>query len=56
MLGGAKVDVVAVIKTWLEESRQDRARKRFFKVKGGDGFKYTIYYDEVRTEWFLRGE
>jgi len=38
---------------WTEESLQDRGRRRFFKVRGGDGFTYTLYYDEGRSEWFL---
>jgi len=51
-----KVDVVSLMETWTEEPLQDRGRRRFFRVRGGDGFTYTLYYDEVRSEWFLAGE
>jgi hypothetical protein len=50
------VDVVSVIRSWMEEPLVDKTRKRFFKVKGDDGFIYTLYYDEVKSEWFLAGE
>ncbi len=54
MLGNVRVDVVSIIKVWIEEPQKDGARKRFFKVNGSDGFTYTIYYDEVLSEWFLK--
>ncbi|MFI5294041.1 MAG: hypothetical protein ACHQ0Y_03350 [Thermodesulfovibrionales bacterium] len=56
MLGDVKVDVVSVIRSWIEESLQDKGRRRFFKVRGGDGVTYTLYLDEVQAEWFLAGE
>ncbi len=56
MLGDVKVNVVSVIRPWVEESLQDKGRRRFFKVRGGDGFAYTLYFDEVQAEWFLAGK
>ncbi len=56
MLGDIKVDVVSVIRSWIEESPGDEARKRFFKVKGSDGFIYSLYSDETKKEWFLEGQ
>ena len=38
---------------WIEESLEDKVRKRFFKVKGIDGYEYKIYYDEEIKGWFL---
>lgn len=56
MLGDVKVDVVSVIRSWVEESLDDKRRKRFFKVEGSDGFIHTLYYDEAHAEWFLTGK
>lgn len=56
MLGDVKVNVVSVIRPWVEESLQDKGRKRFFRVKGDDGFIYTLYYDEMKSRWYLVGE
>jgi hypothetical protein len=50
-----KVEVATIIRSWIEEPLQARERKRFFKVRGGDGFTYTLYYDEMLSEWFLAG-
>jgi hypothetical protein len=56
LLGDVRVDVVSIIRSWTEESVHERGRRRFFKVKGSDGFIYTLYYDEMKSEWFLAGE
>jgi hypothetical protein len=53
MLGDEKIEVTAITKEWIEESAADRTRKRFFKVRGDDGFTYTLYYDEGVSAWFL---
>jgi len=50
---GKKIEVSEIIRMWIEEGIKDRVRKRFFKVKGIDGFEYEIYYDEKVKEWFL---
>ena len=56
LLEEVKVNIVSVIRAWVEESLDDKRRKRFFKVKGSDGFIYTLYYDEAHAEWFLAGK
>jgi hypothetical protein len=48
--------VIAILGRWIEESHNDRAIKRFFKVKGSDGETHKIYYDEKDREWFYRVE
>ncbi len=55
MVGGVRVEVVSVMRSWIEEELEDRGRKRFFKIRGNDGFLYTLYYDEKKLEWFLQG-
>jgi hypothetical protein len=51
-----RIEVVAILNMWIEEGIEDRARKRFFKVKGTDGKTHKIYYDEKEMEWFYRVE
>ena len=55
-LDEVKVEIASIIRSWVEEPMQGRGRRRFFKVRGGDGFTYTLYYDEARSEWFLARE
>jgi hypothetical protein len=49
-----KIEVLEILSQWVEEGVEDRARRRFFKVKGSDGDAHTIYYDEKVMEWFHR--
>jgi hypothetical protein len=54
ILQNKKVEVLEILSQWVEEGVEDRARRRFFKVKGSDGHAHTIYYDEKVMEWFHR--
>lgn len=56
LLHDEKIDVVAIVKMWIEEGFEDRVEKRFFKVKGSDGKTHKIYYDERAMEWFYMSE
>jgi hypothetical protein len=47
-----KIEVKDILNRWVEEGAGDRERKRFFRVKGTDGFEYKIYYSEGSMEWF----
>jgi len=51
-----KIEVLEILKIWTEEGVKDRRRKRIFKVKGSDGFIYTVHYDEKFMEWFCKVE
>lgn len=53
VLNGERIEVDAILSTWLEEDILNRLRKRFFDIKGSDGCRYKIYYDEKTKEWFL---
>jgi hypothetical protein len=49
-----KIEVKEIISSWREGSVDPKVYiKRYFKVKGNDGYEYTIYYDEGIKEWFL---
>ncbi len=47
-----KIEVIEILKQWVEERSHDRSRRRFYKIKGSDGALYTIYYDQKSMEWF----
>jgi hypothetical protein len=46
-----RIEVIEILKQWIEERSEDRSRKRFFKIKGSDGDTHKIYYDEKIMEW-----
>jgi hypothetical protein len=48
-----EIEIVEILNMWIEENINNRTRKRVFKVKGIDGYRYNIYYDEKLKEWFL---
>lgn len=53
VLDDNKIEVIEILKMWIEEGREDRERKRFFKIKGSDRNIYTLCYDEKLMNWFL---
>jgi hypothetical protein len=52
LLHGKRIEVIEILNQWIEEGLETRARKRFFQVRGSDGFLYRIYYNEKTMEWF----
>jgi len=52
LLHGERIEVFEILRQWIEEKSGDRARKRFYQVKGSDGNLYMIYSDEKSMEWF----
>jgi len=53
MLFDEEITVEEILKRWIEEDFTDKSRKRFFIVKGSDGYTYKLYYDEKKRNWFL---
>jgi len=51
-----EIKVLEILSMWTEEGLLDRTRRRFFKIKGSDGHRYKIYYDEKAKEWYLSKE
>ena len=47
-----RIEVIEILKQWIEERFDNRNIRRFYQVKGSDGNLYTIYYDERSMEWF----
>ena len=43
ILHNEKIEVVEILSSWMEEGLKDRARKRFFKIKGSDGNLHEEY-------------
>jgi hypothetical protein len=52
LLHGERIEVIEILRHWIEERSDDRARKRFYQVKGSDGNLHRIYYDEKMMGWF----
>ncbi|MEJ2697783.1 MAG: hypothetical protein P8013_14185 [Candidatus Sulfobium sp.] len=50
-----KIEVLRILRMWVEEGIEDRRRKRFFRVRASDGYNHTLYYDEGVRSWFLTG-
>lgn len=53
ILHDEKIEVIQILRMWIEERLKNGSRRRFFDVKGSDGYRYKIYYDEKEKEWFL---
>ena len=51
-LRGLRIDVEAIIESWIEEEYRSRARKRYFRIRGNDGGTHLIYFDQQSLEWF----
>jgi hypothetical protein len=47
-----RIEVIEILKQWIEERFDNRNIRRFYQVKGSDGNLYTIYHDEKSMEWF----
>ena len=56
ILHGEKIEIVQILKRWVEEEVGQRTRKRYFEVRGSDGKAHLLYYDEAAREWFSRVE
>ena len=53
VLEGENIVIAEIISRWVEESAEDRQQKRFFRIKGDDGFTYLLSYIEQTGEWYL---
>ena len=42
------------IRTWIEEERESRDRRRYFMVQGDDGKNHLLHYNETLRVWFAR--
>ena len=51
---GNTVEVLGILRMWVEEEHKTRLQKRFFTVAGDDAFAYTLYHELESGEWFLR--
>jgi hypothetical protein len=52
ILHNKKIDVVKILRMWIEETFEEKERKRYYQIKGSDGSLYRIYYHEKAMEWF----
>ena len=49
---GKRMEVIDILKRWVEERSDNKEIRRFYQIKGSDGNLYTIYYEEKSMEWF----
>ncbi|MGA2516801.1 MAG: hypothetical protein ABSG44_09635 [Thermodesulfobacteriota bacterium] len=52
LLNGKRIEVVEILRQWVEEKTDNRKTRRFYQIQGSDGNLYTIYYDEKSMQWF----
>jgi hypothetical protein len=52
LLNWKRIEVVEILRQWVEERSFDRKTRRFYQIRGSDGDLYTIYYDEKSMGWF----
>ena len=52
LLNEKRIDVVEILRQWVEERSDNRKTRRFYQVRGSDENLYTICYDEKSMEWF----
>jgi len=53
---GERIEVMEILKQWIEERSDDRTTKRFYQIKGNDGVVRRIYYNEKTLEWLCEVE
>ena len=51
--GGREIKVIELIDAWIEERYSDRMRRRFFDIKGNDGYEYRLLQDMRSGEWYV---
>lgn len=54
ILRALRIDVVHIVDRWIEEGLEDRARKRYFRVKGSDEQIHLLFYDEEMRDWYYK--
>jgi hypothetical protein len=53
VLEGEMIGIAEIISRWVEEGAEEKKQRRFFRVKGEDGFTYLLSHDEQTGEWYL---
>ncbi len=56
ILRGLRIDIEAVLESWIEERLEDRAQKRYFRISGSDANIHLIYYDEQVKGWYYASQ
>jgi hypothetical protein len=54
VINNQKIDITDILNMWIEEQKENKSTKRFFRVRDKNGLVYTLYYNEKETAWFLR--
>ena len=56
LLRDKRIEVIEILKQWIEERSDERTTKRFYQIKGNDSVVRRIYYNEKTMEWFCKVE
>jgi len=51
-INGKRIEVVEILRQWIEEGPENRKTRRFYRIRGSDGNLCMIHYDEKSMEWF----
>jgi hypothetical protein len=49
---GQRIEVRSVISQWIEENRDDRRQRRFFRIEASDGCIHILFCDLEAGVWF----
>jgi len=51
LIHGERIEVVEIERRWTEEEAERGPRRRFFRVRGSDGRRHELHYDEEAMAW-----
>ena len=55
-LTGRTVDIVEITTMHIEETKDERLRRRFFRANGSDGREYTLVEDVSTHAWYIASD
>jgi hypothetical protein len=51
---GERIEIVEIERRWTEEEVERGPRRRLFRVRGSDGRRHELHYDEEAMAWYYR--
>jgi hypothetical protein len=51
-VNGKRIEVRALLRSWLERSAGGGQPRRVFTLRGSDGAVHTIFLDEASGQWY----
>ncbi len=50
-LHGERIEIVEIERRWTAEEGERGPRRRHFRVRGSDGHRHELHYDEQAMAW-----